>query len=170
MCRRAPCYHESMAADGSRGPRPYRQRQASTLFLRVPKAEWPEVTLGVKREFRAGSGKVSALFNVEPPVPVVAYTVDTFGRYKNALMVLEAVWREPLGAITKESLEAEGFTTFEEFFDHWIAREHRPFPTLAMTTVYRVRPWGLEDYRGMADELLRHLYGEFLNPSAQMPA
>lgn len=156
----------AMASDGSRGPKPYTQRRASTIFVRVPTREWAALRYGGKREFRAGSGKVSALWNVETPVPAVAYTVDSLGRYEAALMVLEAVWREPLGAITEESLAAEGHETFGEFRLAWCRRERRRFPALTLTTAYRVRAWTADDDREMGDVMLRRLYGEFLRNRA----
>jgi hypothetical protein len=148
-----------------RGPQPFKQRQASTLFVRVPRAEWAAVRYGGKREFRAASGKHSALFNVPTPTPVVAYTIDSFSRYSSALMVLEKVWREPLGAISEESLAAEGFATFAHFRRAWVIREKRYFPPLRMTTAYRVRPWTPDDDREMAEVLLERLYGDFLSVS-----
>lgn len=151
-----------MESDGSRGPRPYNQRQTSTVFVRVPRAEWAAVTVGAKREFRAACGRHSALWNVHLPTPAVAYTIDTFGRYDSSIMVVEEVWREPLGAISSASLAAEGFATLGEFRRHWMDREHRRFPPLRMTTVYRIRPWAEGDDRRMADAMLRRLYGEFL--------
>ena len=151
-----------MASTGTRGPKPWTQHRASTIFLRVPSADWTAVRHGNKREFRAESGKVSQLWNVACPVPVVAYRLDSSGRYDSALMVLEAVWREPLGAISPESLEAEGFESFAHFRRAWCIREKRRFRPLHMTTVFRVRPWDSDDDRAMADALLVRLYGEFL--------
>jgi len=150
-----------MASDGSRGPKPWCQRQATTIFVRVPNAEWAAVRYGGKCEFRAACGKHSALWNVPTPTPAVAYCVDQIGRYRSSLMVLEDVWREPLGAITPESLEAEGYGTYQDFKRAWIKREHRAFPPLRMTTVYRIRPWRPEDEHAMASELLHRLYGDF---------
>ncbi len=154
-----------MPANGARGPNPYRQHQTSTVFLRVPRADWAAVKHGAKREFRAASGRHSALWNVATPSPAVAYTINTRGEYDGALIVLENVWREPLGAISEESLTAEGFATFPEFRRAWMLREKRRFPPLRMTTVYRVRPWADHDATCMGCALLRHLYGDFL-PSA----
>jgi hypothetical protein len=151
-----------MASTRTRGPKPRTQHRASTIFLRVPSADWIAVRHGIKREFRAESGKVSQLWNVECPVPVVTYRLDSHGRYDSALMVLEAVWREPLGAISPESLEAEGFESFAHFRRAWCIREKRRFRPLHMTTVFRVRPWDSDDDRAMADVLLARLYGQFL--------
>jgi hypothetical protein len=154
-----------MGADGSRGPRPFKQRRASTLFVRVPSSEWPEVKRGLKREFRALSGHVSALWNVEPPTPIVAYRINGHGEYDARLMVLEDLWREPLGAISPESLAAEGCESLHEFKRAWLVRRKRYFNVLAQTTVYRLRPWGPKDEREMADRILQGLYGEFVPAS-----
>lgn len=156
-----------MGSDGSRGPRPFAKRQTSTVFVRVPRAEWAAVTVGAKREFRAACGKHSALWTVELPTPAIAYTVNSIGDYASTIIVLEDVWREPLGAISPASLAAEGFETIGAFRRHWMNREHRRFPPLRMTTVYRVRPWTSEDDVGMAEVVLRRLYGGFLpSPAA----
>lgn len=148
--------------NGARGPKPYRQRQASTVFVRVPRAEWAAIKHGAKHEFRAASGQHSALWNVTTPSPAVAYSINGCGGHDCALMVLEKVWREPLGAISDESLAAEGFATFGEWRRAWCIREHRRFPPLRMTTVYRVRPWTADDTTEMGDVLLAHLYGDYL--------
>jgi hypothetical protein len=81
-----------------------------------------------------------------------------------------ATWREPLGAISKESLAAEGFDTYAESRRAWRIREKRYFPPLRMTTVYRVRPWTPEDARVMAEVLLERLYGDFLPVAASSAA
>jgi hypothetical protein len=138
------------------------------VFVRVPRAEWAAVTIGVKREFRAGCGKHSPLWNVATPTLAIAYTIDALGRHHSAIMVLEDVWREPLGAISPASLAAEGFDSLSEFRRHWMDREHKRFPPLRMTTVYRVRPWKPDDNQKMADVMLRQLYGEFLPAAASL--
>jgi hypothetical protein len=66
-----------MASIGTRGPKPWTQHRASTIFLRVPTADWIAVRHGKTREFRAESGKVSQLWHVSCPVPVVAYRLDS---------------------------------------------------------------------------------------------
>jgi hypothetical protein len=153
-----------VADDGSRGPRPFQQHHVSTTFLRVPVNDWPAVKRGYKSEFRAGTGKnaVPQLWHLEPPCPVVAYCVRN-GRHDHELMVLEELWREPLGAISPESLQREGFSSLAEFRTYWIAREHQRFRPTRMVFCYRVREWRSDDERMLADRLLSHLYGDFLD-------
>lgn len=155
-----------MAADGSRGPRPYQQRQLSTVFLRVPSRDWPAVKRGLKTEFRAGVGRgaVSQLWNVPTPVPVVAYSIRQ-GRHDAKLMILERHWIEPLGAISEESLAAEGFANLAEFRTYWMEREHKRFTPTRKMFVYQVRPWLRDDVNESGVRLLRHLYGDFLDGS-----
>jgi len=149
-------------ADGSHGPRPWTQRKAQTIFLRVPNADWVQVKRGLKTEFRAAAGACSKFWNLEPPTPVVAYRVHPNLGYDSELMVLEAKWEEALGAITPESLANEGFQTLADFRKYWCARERRRFPPLRVITCYRVRPWELGDAETMSLSLLKRLYGDFL--------
>lgn len=154
-----------MANDGSRGPKPYAQVRTSTTFLRVPTYDWPAVKRGIKTEFRSGWGKnkTPKLFQVKAPTPVVAYTVNGRGEYDARLMVLEDIWLEPLGAISPESLEREGFRNLKEFRSYWLEREGRRFTPTRQVFVYRVRPWVAgEDEHRMGQALLQRLYGDFL--------
>jgi hypothetical protein len=153
-----------MAADGSRGPRPFTQHRISTTFLRVPVRDWPAVKRGIKTEFRAGSGKnaVPQLWGAPTPIPVVAYAIRN-GRHDCALMVLEALWQEPLGAISPESLVREGFETLSEFRQYWMEREHKRFTPTRHIFAYRVRPWTTSDEEWAAHKLLQHLYADFLD-------
>lgn len=159
-----------MAADGSRGPRPYTQRRISTVFLRVPVRDWPAVKRGIKTEFRAGAGKnaIPQLWGIPTPVPVVAYAIRQ-GRHDAKLMVLEEMWQEPLGAISPESLEREGFKTLAEFRAYWIERERKRFTPTRHVFAYRVRPFGLVDAEEFGARLFDHLYGEFLDVHLQVP-
>lgn len=151
-----------MGSDGSQGPRPYKQRQARTTFLRVPNADWIAVKRGIKSEFRASPRACSALFSVEPPTPVVAYRQHPQHGYDAQLMVLQERWQEPLGAISEESLRREGFETMAEFRRYWMQRERKRFTPTRLVICYRVRPWQPEDDRAMATRLLDRLYGEWL--------
>jgi hypothetical protein len=149
-------------ADGSHGPRPWTQRQAHTIFLRVPTADWIEVSRGMKMEFTGADGACSALWNLEPPTPVVAYRYHKTLGYESELMVLAKKWQEPLGAISAESLEHEGFETLADYRKYWCARERKRFSPLKTVTRYRVRPWLYDDTEQMAQVLLDRLYGDWL--------
>lgn len=147
----------------SRGPRPYRHRIASTLFLRVPHTEWRSVTSGRKTEFRASPGKASQLDRAETPTPVVAYKSHPRRGHEASLMVLEETWQEPLGAIQPESLEREGQPDLAHFRRYWMNRTRRAFTPTRMVIVYRVRPWGgPEDQYKFAMTIFGRLYGAFV--------
>lgn len=153
-----------MASDGSRGPRPYTQRHARTLFVRVPADDWPLVRRGMKKEFRGQLGRQSALWaNVACPTPVVAYAIVR-GSYDARLMILQSVRQEELGAITPESLQREGFETFEEFRRYWLRRERggSKFKPTRKVFVYGIRPWHPTDELEMGLGLLKRLYGDFM--------
>jgi hypothetical protein len=145
-----------------RGPKPYSQHQASTIFVRVPSDDWHAVKGGYKREFRSRQSSLTAVQGLSLPLPCVGWRLHPQHGYDALLLVLEAVWREPLGAISEESIAAEGYATMADFRRAWIIREKRRFPLLASVTVHRVRPWRPEDGAAMGDALLRQLYGEFL--------
>lgn len=144
------------------GPRPYTQRQARTIFLRVPYTEFVLVTSGRKTEFRASPRACSQLWDVEPPAPVVAYAIFPARGYKQALMVLEEQWREPLGSISPDSLRNERQPDIAHFRRYWMKREKTAFKPTRMVSVYRVRPWQPGDAAHMGDRLLQRLYGDFL--------
>lgn len=157
-----------MAADGSHGPKPYEQIRCSTTFLRVPTMDWPAVKRGIKREFRAsfGKNKTPKLFQVKAPTPVVAYSINSRNEYDARLMVMEDIWTEPLGAISPDSLAAEGFRDLGEFRRYWMEREGRRFTPSRTVFAYRVRPWQPGDEELMGRALLERLYGAFLPEEA----
>jgi hypothetical protein len=149
-----------MGSDGA-GPRPWKQRQARTIFLRVPHAEWDRVSTGRKGEFRASPRAMPQLWDVEPPLPVVAYTISPQRGYLRELMVLTATWRERLEDISAESLAAEGYPTFAHFRRGWMIREKTKFMPTREVSVFQVRPWEPADERRMADRLFERLYGAY---------
>jgi hypothetical protein len=160
--------------DAGAGPKPYKQRRASTIFLRVPAYDWAAVRLGAKREFRAASGAVSGLKFVDPPTPVVAYTWAQNIGWESQLMVLEDRWQEPLAAISAESLAAEGFQSFDQFRAYWCARERRRFTPTRMVVAYRVRPFVWDegpdgDQTRFAEQIFDHLYGAFYPEEIRPP-
>lgn len=155
-----------MAMPGSSGPKPFRQVRTSTIFLRVPTVDWQSVKRGRKTEFRSGVGRnITQLWQVQTPTPVVGYCQSRTRGYESALLLLEATWREPLGAITPESLQREGFESFAHFRRYFMQRERRHFTPTREVQAYRVRPWQPSDFTPMADALLTRLYGDFLPSS-----
>lgn len=150
-----------MGSDGLRGPRPYTQRRAKTIFLRVPYSEWSLVIGGRKTEFRASPRACPQFWDVEPPLPVVAYAIFPSRGYKRELMVLEGTWREPLEAITQESLRREGQPDLAHFRRYWMAREKTAYMPTRMVSVFRVRPWEPHDEQRMGERLFERLYGEY---------
>lgn len=148
-----------MAKDGSRGPRPYTQHSASTVFLRVPVLDWPLVSRGRVPEFIGSMGQSSAVFNTPTPTPCVAYTVKN-GSYDARLMILEEHSQEPLGILAAESRRF-GIATKDEFRRYWMRREGRKFAPTRNVFVYRVRPFIESDREEMGRLLFNRLYGEF---------
>ncbi len=149
-----------MGATGGSSPQPWSQYEAKTLFLRVPSVDWAAVKLGSKTEFRV-AGRASLAQTVYTPTPVLAYTVRS-GLHDSKLMVLTAVWREPLGAITPEGLAAEGFPDFAHFRRYWMTRTHRRFTPLTSILAYRLRQWTDHDAADLGEKILRRLYREHL--------
>jgi len=146
----------------SESPRPYKQRLASTLFLRVPHQEFRAVSSGRKSEFRASPGKASQLDRAETPTPVVAYRYHPRRGYDSSLMVLEETWQEPLGAIKPDSLRREGQPDLAHFRRYWMGRTKQAFKPTRMVIVYRVRQWeGAQDEYRFAMSIFRRLYGAF---------
>jgi hypothetical protein len=156
----------------TRGPQPFNQFTVSTRFLRVPSTDWPAVKRGYKRQFRkAGKGAGGfGLDKIKLPTPVVLYKSDgkalvqaDLGYQPEAkLAVLESVEREPLGAISEASLALEGFASLQEFRRYWIQRERRRWQPTRLVWVYTVRPWDHSDHSFFGQQLIDHLYGDFL--------
>lgn len=145
-------------------PKPYRQASAKTVFLRVPAADWSAVKMGVKGEFRASGGQQTQVWNLRPPIAVVAYAVRTSGTHDCRLMVLEKTWREPLGAISPAGLAAEGCKTLAEYKRKWAKQNKRRFPAMKQVQVYQVRPFVPSmDVALFGTELFLRLYGEYVD-------
>lgn len=153
-----------MGSDGSRGPKPYRQHLASTVFLRVPAEDWIPLIHGKKSEFRASPAAVTQALQLEPPTPVVAYRVQPRSGQSShdaKLMMLVETWQEPLGAISPESLEREGQPDFAHFRRYWMQRTRRRFAPTRIVRVFRVRPFQQADWMEAGERLMERLYGEF---------
>lgn len=143
-------------------PKPFPISRAATVFLRVPADDWAAVKLGYKREFRAAGHGYPALFRVQTPTAVLAYATRDGERYESQLMVLEKTWREPLGAISPESLAREGFESIAHFRRYWIARTKRRFKPMAEVQAFVVRRFDPDtDPDALGRVLFERLYGTF---------
>lgn len=144
-----------------------------THFLRVPRLDWAMLMTGEKREFRVRRGHQPA--QLQTPVPVVIYSLASYGGsdMRQALMVCEDQWDEPLSAMNDDSIAAEGYKTLAEFRLYWGMRHrkdtrdvratHEPakFNPFEKVIAYRLRPWrGEQDEIDMGRELIRRLYLE----------
>lgn len=145
-------------------PKPYTQRAAVTLFLRVPIMDWPRVKVGEKTAFRTVPGqRVARLHNTRLPTPVVAYSRSNFGESDRLLMVLEGHRVEPLFNAMEdpEAIAREGFPTHHHFRRYWRKRRGGVYRPMEIVHVWEVRLWQQSDYVDMGQELLGRLYGEF---------
>lgn len=155
-----------MGSRGGNAPNPWSQRQASTLFLRVPYDDWPRVKIGEKTEFRTKPREGARLLTVKTPTPVVAYAVSpSRGVHDGQLMVLERRRYEPLFAIAEdeEAIRREGFESYDEFRRYWRKRRKGVYRPMEKVYVWRVRRLGdFSDLTALGLVLMGHLYGEFL--------
>lgn len=131
----------------------------------MPREDWTRLKTGVKTELRmAGRGSLTDNHVGEPPVPLLGFS---FGRARAeadyAMFVLEDCWREPLMAMSLESLEREGYATMGEFKDYWRYRfRNRRYDPMATVQVFRLRPMTSDDRQAMGARLLSALYEEWL--------
>lgn len=147
-----------MASDGSKGPKPFKQRQAKTLYIRVPSTDWPSVRRGL-HGFVGQIGKQTALFSTPTPMPCVAWSLKR-GTYDARLMILESVHQEMLGAIDPASV---GHPDLASFRRYWMMRDGKKFLPTKKVFVYQLRPFRDGDEEAMGQALLERLYGEFLD-------
>lgn len=133
----------------------------TTPFLRIPAQDWASVVHGAKTEFRQPGGASTPSLTLRPAV-VVGWCLRRHGPREHRLLVLEDCWREMLGAITPESLEAEGFGTLREFATYWRRRyQSAGYKPLSIVLAYKVRPFRPADFDDFAGGLFEHLYGAF---------
>lgn len=111
----------------------------------VPGRDYAAVAAGTKREFRQPWVAITTHKALaELPIPIVGYTRGTNfgGARRSTILVCEAFWQEPLGAISQASIEAEGFQTVKEFRAYWRRRfRHGRFDRYQKVCCFRVRPY-----------------------------
>jgi hypothetical protein len=146
-------------------PRPLKQRQVSTVFLRCPSYLWPQVSSGAVGEFRAAAGGVPQAWKVPIPTLAVVYRRQlSKTAYDYRLMMLAGVRREHLGAITEEGLAAAGYEgedAYVRFRRDLIIAEKRRYNPQRMVFVFTVRPICEGDREAAGLAVLQRLYGEF---------
>lgn len=138
-------------------PRELRAR-LTTLILRPHPADWLPLKYGQYSEFRSFRGFPDRL---HVPTPIVLWRrVGT--RVETMIWVIEESWREPLGAISEESLARIGCANIREFRERWVSGRRIYFDATKNINVYRGRPWQDDDREPLAVALLETLYGPFL--------
>jgi hypothetical protein len=147
-------------------PRITHRTRLQTAFLKVARQDWAALVCGEKREYRVVRGRnqsPNAAGRWRTPAPVVAFSYQAFRDEPDfALLICEDTWTEPLGAISAQSLAAEGFDSIDEFRLYWRDREPKGFRPLTDVAVYRLRPWEDSDRAEQAEILLERVYGAFL--------
>lgn len=141
-------------------PRPEGHRTLKTLMVRVPAGEWQDVKQGRKREFRTtqkpfGNG-------LGWPQPVVGWRWTKQYGVATTMLIVENTWVEPLGAISQESLRMEGCETLADYRRRWCIQNGRRFPPGKEMMVVRFRLLTDTERPDMANRLLEHLYGPWL--------
>lgn len=148
----------------SNSPKPWRQFGALTLFLRIPRQDWAAVSNGLKTEFRGAANALTRSAEAQAPALIVAYAIDSAGQHQSKLMVLEKTWREPLMAISPESLAREGFPTFAHFRRYWMGRHRRYFEPMRTVQAYQLRLFKPADLDEIGIALAKRLYQQHLPP------
>lgn len=129
-----------------------------TLLLHPHPSEWLPLKYGRKTEFRT---LVNFPEKVLTPTPCVLWR-RVASRIETAPFVLEEAFREPLGAISAESLAREGCADMADFRDRWVASRLTYFDATRQVCVWRVRVWAEGDAEAMGARLLERLYGPYL--------
>ncbi len=151
-------------------PRPLKQHQLKTVFLRVPTPVWPLVSTGKISEFRCATGNAPQLWNVSVPSLAVIYRRQLSSTsYDYRLVVLEAMRREALGVIDRDGLAAAGYQgedAFARFRRDWVIAEKKRFEPLRTVFVYTVKLLESGDLERAGRTLIDHLYGDYLAEEA----
>lgn len=142
------------------GPQGRERKRVETTYLRVPFLDWPAVKHGYKTEFRMlNSNRFVRFRKLILPTPVVGYKSETV--YEETMLVLHESWIEPLGAISEESLEHEGFESMAHFRRYWTDRTKTRFRPLDRVQVFRVALYTPDQREMLGGLIFDRLYGEF---------
>lgn len=146
---------------GESRARPWRRVETRTHLFWVPRRELAELRRGTRTEVRVRDKRRRPTNALVVPCPIVLYSWSEIRTEPDrALLVLERAWEEPMGAISPESVRAEGFETLKEYRRYWIEERGQFWRPLDVVRCYRFRiPESLDE---LADMLLEQLYGEHL--------
>lgn len=136
-------------------------RQTRTRFLRAPTGDWPVLSQGHKEEFRVPRKGMAVPWNA--PTPVVLYTKSVHG-IRTQLMVLVEHRVERLFEVGQnpDSLQREGFETYDHFISYWRAVHRKGYNPLQEVDVFRITQFA-EGWLGQCGwELIKALYADYL--------
>lgn len=135
-------------------------RQIGACPVPVDIMDWPKVSAGVKTEFRHYLSRPLVVC----PRPVILHSPHPhLAEMRSQVVILEENWREPIGAISPESLAREDFADLSEFRRYVTARWPKlGFRTLKQVQVYRFRLLAADELDEWGRWALVRLYGEAL--------
>lgn len=145
------------------------RRTATTVSIRVPTDDWPQIANGRATEFRLGMANYEPLSQLPTPMLAVLYRRDRVSGIRDRrLMTFVGVRREKLGAITNDGLRALGYAgpqkeMFKNFRRDWMLRARRRFEPLLPIVVVSVRAFEEGDIAQAGSGLVRWLYAEALD-------
>lgn len=150
-----------------RQPREILRKDLRNTRLHIPRLDYNEIRVGAKREYRNYGRRTFE--GLTFPTPAVGYCQREWWQPEHlhegidtCLLVIEDSWTEPLGAISAESLAAEGFEDIGAFRRYFAERyPNGGFRALANVIVYRVRPLTDEDEAAFAEAMWTRLYGRY---------
>lgn len=145
------------------------RRTATTVSIRVPTDDWPQIANGRATEFRLGMANHDPLSQLPAPMLAVLYRRARSGdAIDKRLMTFVGVRREKLGAITNDGLRALGYDgpqkeMFKNFRRDWMLRARRRFEPLLPIVVVTVRAFEEGDIELAGSGLVRWLYSDALD-------
>lgn len=145
--------------DKRRTPQPP-MRFLATQRFQVWRTDFPYIAQGFKTEYRTYGNPMTRQMEMPWPLPALAYSLNHANQIQKTLLVVEAVWRERLGAISEESLTGEGYESVDAFKHYWMLRTGKRPNIMAYINVRRFRPFVAGDSHHLGSRLLQLLYGE----------
>lgn len=138
------------------------RRSVVNQRLYVARVDFARVRAGEKRVWRSYRLHGKWLEGWVPVPVVIGSHHPTAGRIDTCLAVLTETWIEPLGAITEEGVEEEGFASRAEFKRYFAERYPKVgYRPLQNVRVFRVRPLTDDDREEWIEAAWNRCYGSF---------